>query len=104
MEYFLPLLMVKDFNAKGFTTSEDFMTNADVPELATTGLIDNPKNPFTGNPIRSDAKKLPQTVLYSADLNPDDLEGTRFPAYDRYVISGGKPRNPDSWKYIGKGQ
>ena len=80
------------------------MTNADVPELATTGLIDNPKNPFTGNPIRSDAKKLPQTVLYSADLNPDDLEGTRFPAYDRYVISGGKPRNPDSWKYIGKGQ
>ena len=103
MEFFLPLLMVKDFNAKGFTTSEDFMTNADVPTLATSGLLIDPKNPFTGNPIRSDTKKQPQTVLYSANLNPDNLEGTRFPASDRYVISGGKPRNPDNWKYIGNG-
>ncbi len=104
MEFFLPLLMVKDFNAKGFTTSEDFMTNADVPELATSGLIVNPQNPFTGNPIKSDVKKYPQTVHYSADLNPDDLEETRFPAGDRYVFSGRNPRDPDSWKYIGKGQ
>ena len=102
MEYFLPLLMVKDFNANGFTTSEDFMTNADVPSLATSGLFNNPKNPFTGNPIGSESKKLPHTVLYSANLNPDDLDGNRFPVCDRYVISGGDPRNPDNWKYIGK--
>ena len=103
MEFFLPLLMVKDFGAKGFTISEEFMTNADVPTLATSGLIKDPRNPFTGNPINSEAKRKPQTILYSANWNPDDLEGNRFPACDRYVISGGKPRNPDNWKYIGVG-
>lgn len=56
MEYFYPLLMVKDFNATGFTTSEEFMTNADVPALAMNGVLENPVNPFTGKPINSDEK------------------------------------------------
>lgn len=55
-ESFYPLLMVKDFDAKGFTTSDEFMTNADVPVLAMQGLVDNPVNPFTGKPINSDEK------------------------------------------------
>ena len=103
MEIFMPLLMVKDFNAKGFTTSEDFMTNADVPTLATSGLIKDPVNPFTGKPINSNAKKNPLTVIYTPIWNPSDLEGTRYPASDRYVISGGNPYDPNSWKYIGEG-
>ena len=103
MEIFMPLLMVKDFNAKGFTTSEDFMTNADVPTLATSGLIKDPVNPFTGKPINSNAKKNPLTVIYTPIWNPSDLEGTRYPASDRYVISGGNPYDPNSWKYVGEG-
>lgn len=103
MEFFMPLLMVKDFNAKGFTTSDNFMTNADVPTLATSGLINNPVNPFTGKPINSDAKHNPQTVIYTPVWSPSDLEGTRFPESDRYVISGGKPHDPNNWKYIGAG-
>jgi len=103
MEFFMPLLMVKDFNAKGFTTSDNFMTNADVPTLATSGLISNPVNPFTGKPINSDAKHNPQTVIYTPVWSPSDLEGTRFPESDRYVISRGKPHDPGSWKYIGVG-
>lgn len=51
IESYIPILMYKDFNSSGFTVSDEFMTNADVPYLATMGLIDNPVNPFTGNPI-----------------------------------------------------
>jgi len=56
LDYFYPLLMVKDFGSEGFTTSEEFMTNADVPTLAVDGLMENPTNPFTGKPINSDEK------------------------------------------------
>ena len=56
MSGYFPLLMVKDFNAEGFTVSEEFMTNADVPTLATNGTIENPVNPFTGKAINSDEK------------------------------------------------
>ena len=51
------LLLVKDFNASGaIETDMSFMTTADVPTLALEGLVENPTNPFTGNPINSDAK------------------------------------------------
>ncbi len=103
LECFMPLLMVKDFNAKGFTVNEQFMTNADVPTIATSGIIKDPVNPFTGKPINSDAKNGPQTVIFTPAWNPSALEGTTFPESDRYVISGGKPHDPQSWKYAGKG-
>lgn len=53
---FFPLLLVKDFNSSGFSTCDDFMTNADVPTLAFEGLIENPTNPFTGKKINNDEK------------------------------------------------
>ena len=56
LERFVPLLMVKDFDAQGFTQSRDFMTNADVPSLALAGLVENPINPFTGNPVDMEEK------------------------------------------------
>ena len=37
VEFFYPLLMVKDFDSKEFKVSDEFMTNADVPTLATEG-------------------------------------------------------------------
>ncbi len=56
MELYYPMLMVKDFNSKKFTTSNEFMTNADVPTLAMKDIINYPINPFTGKPINSDEK------------------------------------------------
>lgn len=56
LECYMPLLLVKDFDAHGFITCDEFMTNADVPVLATTGLIENPVNPFTGKTITSAEK------------------------------------------------
>ncbi|MBB5225276.1 hypothetical protein DYE50_04600 [Treponema ruminis] len=53
-----PLLMYKDFGASGQpVTNEDFMTNADVPSLLLEGLVEKPKNPFTGKEI----KKIPSS-------------------------------------------
>jgi hypothetical protein len=49
--------MVKDFGAAGaMETSMEFMTNADVPTLATDGVIEEPVNPFTGKAISSEEK------------------------------------------------
>ncbi len=77
IESYGALLMVKDFGAEGFTTSDDFMTIADVPTLATDDIIENPKNPFTGNPINSDEKTAhDQMVLMSWDNF--DTSGTTF--------------------------
>jgi YidC/Oxa1 family membrane protein insertase len=57
VESYNPLLMVKDFDAMQYTVSDEFMTNADVPSLALSGLVENPTNPYTGNPITTDAKE-----------------------------------------------
>lgn len=79
IERFYPLLMVKDFNAKEFAVSEEFMTNADVPNLAVDGVIHNPINPFTGKWIDSEeAKKSRQYVFQSSAWNTDENNGTRF--------------------------
>ena len=54
---FNSLLMVKDFNQNhSLKTENTFMTNADVPYIVTKDLIENAKNPFTGNPLKSDNK------------------------------------------------
>lgn len=56
VENFYPLLMVKDFNSKGFKTSNEFMTNADVPTIAFKDAVENPVNPFTKKPINNNEK------------------------------------------------
>ena len=56
-------LLVKDFNSHEFTINNDFMSNADVPTLAVSGLIDYPTNPFTGKAITSEGKKEGKNML-----------------------------------------
>ena len=58
-----PLLMVKDFDAHGFSVSDEFMTNADTPTLAMQGVVSDMTNPFTGNVISSDAKTEGDQVI-----------------------------------------
>ncbi len=98
-ESFYPLLLVKDFDAKGFTTSDEFMTNADVPTLATHGIIDNPVNPFTGNPINSDEKSAhDQIVAVSTDWNVDDhVNNTFLPT--RWASVSDDLHNQNNWSF-----
>ena len=70
LEAYMPLLMVKDFNSTGFNTSNEFMTNADVPVLATSSVIENAVNPFTGNLLTNTAKQGVQYVISST--RPED--------------------------------
>ncbi len=79
IEAYYPLLMIKDFNSKEFSVSEEFMTNADVPTYAMKDLIDNPINPFTGNPVNNDEKfSHPQYVLGSPKWVVDGNNGNTF--------------------------
>jgi hypothetical protein len=100
MEYFMPVVMVKDFNASGFTVSEEFMTNGDTPTLATSGIIANPTNPFTGNPINSDPKYGPQTIFFSSIIETDINNGNQFLPGSWYTFQG-CPYDPDAWEYNG---
>ena len=101
MNYYMPILLVKDFDSTGFTVSDEFMTNADTPALAASGLIDNPTNPFTGNPINSDLKNGPQTVFYSNDLNLYLNNGNTYLPGQWYSLSG-DPHDPDNWTFLGE--
>ncbi|MCR5218653.1 YidC/Oxa1 family membrane protein insertase [Treponema sp.] len=69
--HYHPLLMYKDFNSKGkLIVNEDFMTNADGPSLLLKGLIDEPKNPFTGKIVDSSAKEDGALVCLSDIFMP----------------------------------
>lgn len=53
LESYNPVLMIKDFNAKGRIHDDySYMTHSDVPQMAFEGLIENPVNPYTGNKIK----------------------------------------------------
>jgi hypothetical protein len=53
IESYNPVLLFKDFNATGeIYTDNTFMTNADTVFLATSGIIENPVNPFTGQVLK----------------------------------------------------
>ena len=81
---FNPLFMVKDFDAHGFTISDEFMTNADTPTLAFEGIVENPVNPYTGNPINSDEKTAHDQVITTSwhhNVN-DNHHGTVYETGD----------------------
>ncbi len=78
-EFYYPLFLVKDFGSTEFTISEEFMTNADVPTLATEGLIENPTNPFTGKEINNSEKTAhDQYVIVSYDWDVATNNGNTF--------------------------
>ena len=83
-----PLLLVKDFGSDEFTTSTEFMTQADVPTLAVDGLIENAVNPFTGKEINNDEKTAhDQYVIYSWDFDIAINNGTQFIPSKWYKVS-----------------
>ena len=81
------MLMVKDFDGEGFGTSEEFMTNADVPALAAKGLINEPVNPFTGKALDSGEKEAhAQYVIVSGEASTNTNNGTTFLPADWYSV------------------
>lgn len=98
--FYQPMLLVKDFDTHGFTISEEFMTNADVPTLAVEGLIENPVNPFTGNPINSDAKLGgKQYVTQSKVYNIAENSGYQFVEAGWAAVST-DVRDINNWEFF----
>ena len=87
LEYYFPLLMVKDF-AENLSTEEkstvtfdhQFMTNADVVSLAIKDVITGEvKNPFTGKTINMDEKTAhDQMIMCSQNWRVQKNNGTQF--------------------------
>jgi len=100
-EWFTPLLMVKDFGSHGeLVQSEEFMTNADTPYLATKDVIENPVNPFTGKAITNDAKNGEQKILYSGEWGVDKNNGNTFKPGQWYSVKDNIWKK-GNWKYLG---
>ena len=94
-------LMVKDFNAGGFTTDNTFMTNADVPALAFQGVVDSPVNPFTGKSIDTSYKHLNKLELHlGANFSVYENNGTKFQP-DNWFSVHDNIFDMDNWEYLG---
>ncbi|MBQ2863364.1 MAG: hypothetical protein IJE84_04235, partial [Clostridia bacterium] len=75
---------------------------ADVVSIAKSGVIDNPTNPFTGNPITTDEKYAhDHYVIMSRYWSTDTNNGNTFlPSYWAKVSSD--IWNPENWSFYKK--
>lgn len=103
LEMYFPLLLVKEIGSTGFTVSDEFMTNADVPTLATDGLIENPVNPFTGKEINSDEKTAhEQFVILSYNWDIMSNNGNTFD-WAKWAAVKDDLWDKDNWTLINRG-
>lgn len=101
VEGYHPVLLVKDFGAKEYTTSDEFMTNADVPSLALEGIIEEPINPFTGNPITTDAKYEGELMITTADaFDPEDGNTLNTDVGVWYTLTEKNIFDKTNWKKV----
>lgn len=102
MTVFNPLLMVKDFDSTEFTTDNQFMTNGDVPTLAFQELIENPKNPFTGKQINSEAKYTTDMhAVYTAEWDISVNNGNTFLPGNWYSVHD-NIFDMSNWEFLGE--
>jgi len=96
-----PLLLVKDFNSKGFHVDNRLMTNADTPVLALDGLIDTPMNPFTGELITDAAKDAEEFHIFYTDLSNPKVDENTFLPGRWYALEGQNIFDLSAWSYLG---
>lgn len=95
-----PLLMVKDFDSRGFAIDDTFMTNADTPLLALDGLMENIVNPFTGKPLTDAQKHEPeQFVVNTKNFRPEKNLGTQYTQL-RWYANANNVLDLSAWRKI----
>ena len=94
------LMMIKDFgNGNEFTVDNSFMTIADMPSEAMRGLIENPVNPFTGNPVSEDAKySEDEQYVMLTDWRIAENHGNRFSDPVRLVLKNKYLFDESNWE------
>ena len=76
-------LLFKDFGAHGsLATDSSFMTNADTPFLATKGVIENARNPFTKNSFEVADKSGFVKIAYAPVENLRSRHNTKYKVKD----------------------
>ena len=99
--WFNCILMVKDFNASGFSVDDTFMTNADVPTLAMKNMIDNPVNPFTGKRIDNSYKNEEELkLMVTRNWQVSENNGYVFTPAPYYTVKDNIFKK-ENWKYLG---
>ncbi len=96
---YFPLLLVKDFGGRGFVSKNEFVSNADVPFMTVQGIIANPVNPFTGQPLTVAAKFNPKQ--YIMESNKYEIKynlGTRYQPEQWYSVSGRNIWKKANWQ------
>lgn len=78
LAFYNSLLLMKDFNAEGqISTSNEFMTTADVPLFAMKDIIEQPTNPYSNeNMVDHIQKDIVQ--VYESPFDPEKTIGTQF--------------------------
>ncbi len=99
--HFNPILLVKDFGATGFTVCDQIMTNAETPFLAFEGIISDPYNPSTGNPLVSRLSEGHFHVMYNDDIVAEDVVGRTTYSEGQWYEVNGDVLSPDSWTSLG---
>ena len=99
--YYNALLLVKDFGETGdIKINDTFMTNADVPAIATKDVIESPINPYTKNPIKEDKKD--EVHIYAGHhWAVEENDGTQFRKAPYYVVKN-DIRNLNNWKKVSR--
>ena len=96
-----PLLLVKDFGSnKEFSQVDEFMTNADVPMLATADIFEHPKNPYTNKEMNNNSKKDGVVIVQGNKWLPSFYLGKKqiFDNDTTFNYVKEDPRNPKNWK------
>lgn len=87
-EFFNPLLVVKDFEADfPWKTDGSFMTNADVPFLASQNLLESPVNPFSGEPLSTDGKRGGVNIITNDIWQPENHSKNLFKFTDADIVT-----------------
>ena len=95
------VLLVKDFNEEGFKKDDTFMTNADVPTIATRDTIDDPVNPFSGKKIDSSYKEKEKLELMGEeDWSIETNNGYKFKPAMYYSVHDNIYENAN-WSFLG---
>ncbi len=98
-----PLFMVKDFDAHGFTVSDDFMTNGDAPYLATKDLFVPAVNPYTGNELSMSGKenvRITFSTEGTSNIRNQIGKNVFDCANDNWYTVNGNIFDPDAWSRI----
>lgn len=100
---FNSILLVKDFDSEGLTTDKTLTTNADVPAMATRGLIQNAENPFTHNKLTTyQEKPVNIDMLLSDKWSVKNNHGNKFKPAEWFRLIGEDVLDVKSYEYIGR--